>query len=65
MKGGIFMCDVNKYKKMYDEFKELDLDDTLELVMESDDQDEQDFFEMVSDFFLQRRQREVIKEGRF
>lgn len=59
------MCDVNKYKKMYDEFKELDLDDTLELVMESDDQDEQDFFEMVSDFFLQRRQREVIKEGRF
>lgn len=59
------MCDVNKYKKMYDEFKELDLDDTLELVMESDDQDEQDFFEMVSDVFLQRRQREVIKEGRF
>lgn len=59
------MCDVKKFKKIYQEFDALDLEDTMQLVIEAENEDEQDFFEMVSDFFLQKKQREVIKEGKF
>lgn len=59
------MCNVDKYKKIYHELDQLDLDDTLELVMKSEDKDEQEFFELVSDYFLQKRQKQVIAEGKF
>ena len=54
------MCDVKKYSDIYKEIAKLNPKDTLQLVLESETEEEKDFYEMVGDFLLQRRQKEVM-----
>jgi hypothetical protein len=65
MRGEKDMCDVNKYSKIFSEIKELEPEDTLQLVMASKDKEEQDFFEMVGNFLLQQKQKQVIERNVF
>ena len=39
--------------------------DTLQLVLESETEEEKDFYEMVGNFLLQRRQKEVVERNLF
>jgi hypothetical protein len=57
------MCDVKKYSYIYKEISKLNADDTLQLVLESETEEEKDFYEMVGDFLLQRKQREVLERN--
>ena len=50
-------------KKLYEECK--DIDETMELVLNAETEEEQDFFSMLSDFILQRKQKKVIAQKRF
>jgi hypothetical protein len=59
------MCDTNKFFNIYKQIKALSPDDTLQLVMEAKDEDEREFFELVGDFLLQKKQQQVIKEHLF
>lgn len=59
------MFDVYKYSKMYDEIKKLQPEDTLQLVLEARTKEERDFFEMVGNFLLQKKQRQVIEGNLF
>ncbi|MDD6193803.1 MAG: hypothetical protein PUB19_02755 [Lachnospiraceae bacterium] len=59
------MCDVQKYMDMYKEIKNLQPEDTLQLVMESENKDEKAFFEMVGNFLLQQKQKEVVERKLF
>ena len=59
------MCDVKKYSQMFKEIKNLQPEDTLQLVMEAEDKEEQDFFEMVGNFLLQQKQKQVIERNLF
>lgn len=59
------MCDTKRYSKIFQEIKELQPEDTLQLVLESDDQEEQDFFRMVRNFLLQQKQKQVIERNLF
>ncbi len=59
------MCDVQKYSDMYKEMKILQPEDTLQLVMEAKDEEERFFFEMIGNFFLQQKQKKVIKGNMF
>ena len=59
------MCDIKKYQDIYQEIKDLDPDDTLQLIAEARDKDEQRFFVLIGDYLLQKNQREAIKENRF
>ena len=59
------MSNIEAAKKLYDTCKDMDLEETLELVLSAETQEEQDFFSMISDFILQRMQRKVIAEKRF
>jgi len=52
-------------RALYKMCKELSFDESLELVLEAESGEEQEFFEMVSNYFLQIRQREVIAQGKF
>lgn len=52
-------------KRLYEECKDMDIDETMELVLNAKTEEEQDFFSMLSDFILQRKQREVIAQKRF
>ena len=54
------MCDVRKYSDIYKEIAKLNPKDTLQLVLECETEDEKDFYEMVGDYLLQKKQREVL-----
>ncbi len=57
------MCDAVKYTKIFDEIKKLEPEDTLQLILESEDEDEKDFYEMIGNFLLQRKQKKVIERN--
>lgn len=59
------MCDVKKYSEIYNDIKKLQPEDTLQLVMEAEDSEEKDFFEMVGNFLLQQKQKKVIESNLF
>ena len=59
------MCDNKKYNEIYHEIEKLSPDDTLELVLESEDEDEKDFYEMIGNYLLQKKQRQVIERNLF
>ena len=57
--------DVIKYSNMYKDMKNLRPEDTLQLVLEAKDDEERDFFNMLGDFLLQQKQKEVIERNLF
>ncbi|MBO5486253.1 MAG: hypothetical protein J5988_04900 [Eubacterium sp.] len=59
------MCDVDKYSNMFHDMKNLQPEDTLQLVMEAKDDEERDFFEMLGNFLLQQKQKKVIEGNLF
>lgn len=59
------MCDVKKYSKMFEDMKQLQPEDTLQLVLEAKDKEERDFFEMVGNFLMQKKQKQVIERNLF
>lgn len=52
-------------KRLYEECKDMDIDETMELVLSAETEEEQDFFSMLSDFLLQKQQKKVIAQKRF
>ena len=50
---------------MYQEIKTLNPDETLQLIMESESKEEQDFFGVIGDFLLQQKQKELINRNVF
>lgn len=59
------MCDVNKYFNMYKDIKTLRPEDTLQLIMEAENEEERNFFEMLGNFLLQQKQKKVIEGNMF
>ena len=59
------MCDIKKFTDIYNEIKMLNAEDTLQLVLEAPTEEEKEFYEMVGNFLLQKKQREVIKKNLF
>lgn len=59
------MCDVSKYSKIYKDIMDLAPEDTLQIIMESDDKEEIAFFEMLGNYLLQQKQKKVIEANLF
>jgi len=59
------MCDVRKYNKIYEDIVSLQPEDTLELVLEAETEEEKNFYELVGDFLLQMKQKQVIERNLF
>ncbi len=59
------MSNVEAAKKLYTACMDMDLDKTMELVLNAETQDEQEFFSLLCDFILQKRQKEAIANKRF
>jgi len=59
------MCDVKKYTKIYNDIKKLTQDDTMQLILESPTEDEKDFYEMIGNYLLQKKQQECIANNIF
>ena len=63
--GADDMCVIKKYQEIYQELIKLQPEDTLQLVLESESEDQKDFYEMLGDYLLQKKQREIIKKDLF
>lgn len=59
------MCDVKKYLDIYEEINKLSPEDTMQLVLESPTEDEKEFYEMIGDYLLQKKQKEAIARNVF
>lgn len=59
------MCDIKKYEDIYQDIARLNPEDTLQLVLEAETEEQREFYEMVGDFLLQRKQRKVIERKLF
>ncbi len=59
------MCDVKKYSRIYKDISELQPDDTLQLVLEAETEEEKNFYELVGDFLLQMKQKRVVEDNLF
>lgn len=59
------MCDVKKYEQIYEDIKILQPEDTLQLVLEAETEEQRNFYEMIGDFLLQEKQRQVIERNLF
>lgn len=59
------MVDVKKYKYIFDEIKELSPEETLQLILEAETEEEKSFYEMVGNFLLQEKQKEIIARNIF
>ena len=59
------MCDVKKYEELHKEIEKLKPEDTLQLVLEAETEEQREFYEMVGDFLLQKKQKKVIERNLF
>jgi chaperonin cofactor prefoldin len=57
--------DIKKYSDIFKEIKKLEPDDTMQLVLESETEEEKNFYELIGDFLLQSRQKEAIARNVF
>lgn len=59
------MCDVKKFNEIYKNIASLQPEDTLQLVLEAETEDEKTFYELVGDFLLQMKQKQVVERNLF
>lgn len=59
------MSNIEAVRQLYEQCKDMDIDETRELVLSAENEDEIEFFTFLSDFILQKQQKEVIRQGRF
>ncbi len=59
------MCNVKKFEKIYQEIEQLEPEDTLQLMLEADTEEQREFYQMVGDFLLQKKQKKVIERKLF
>lgn len=56
---------LEKYHSLYDEIKNFDPDDTLQLALNARTDEEKNFFMMIGDYILQQRQQHAIERNLF
>ena len=54
-----------QYGNVYEEIKNLQPQDTLQLLLNAKTEDEKNFYELIGDFLLQVKQREVVGRNYF
>ena len=59
------MCDVKKYNKIYNDITSLQPEDTLQLVLEAETEEEKTFYELIGDFLLQIKQKQIVERNLF
>ena len=57
------MCDTKKYYAYYQDMKKLGPSDTLQLIRETEDPDEKQFFKLLGDYLMQQKQKQIIEEN--
>ena len=59
------MSESEALHQLYEVCKNMSLDKANEILINTNDKEEQGFISVVSDYFLQQRQKKVVAEKRF
>ncbi len=59
------MSNVEAAKKLYTICMNMDIDETMQLVLSAENPDEQEFFSLLSDFVLQKQQKKSLHRRSF
>lgn len=59
------MSGIEAAKKLYKTCRDMDIEETMELMLNAETEEEEEFFSLLSDFILQRKQKEVIAGKEF
>lgn len=59
------MCNVKEYNKIFHKIEKLSPEDTLQIILESENEEEKNFYEMIGDYLLQKKQREIVERNLF
>jgi len=59
------MCDTKKYNDIYEEIMTLTNEDTTQLILEAPTEAEKDFYAMIGDYILRKKQADCIKQNVF
>lgn len=51
--------------ELYNQCKEINFNESLDILSNAKSEEEEDFFRVVTDFVLQQKQKKVIAEKRF
>ena len=63
--GGAFMCNMETIRAFYRQCKDMDIAESMELLLSTENKEEQEFISVISDFVLQQKQKQVIEQKRF
>ena len=58
------MCDTKKYFQIFEELKSLSPEEVQQIIIESNDKEEQDFFMLICNFLLQQKQKIAIERNK-
>ncbi len=59
------MHNIRKIKDIYESINNLTTEDTMQLVLGAKTEEEQEFFELIGNYLLQKKQRTAIAENVF
>lgn len=59
------MCDLKKMKKIYEDCKNLNMDDYSRIFFEENDDEQKEFYIAVHNYFIQKKQKKFMDEGRY
>ncbi len=51
--------------ELYLTCKDINFDETTDMIVKADSDDEKDFIRLITDFVLQKKQKQVVAEKRF
>ena len=59
------MSHTEAFKEFYKRCKEMDIEETVEVALNAESEEEQEFVELISNFMMKTKQKEVIAQGKF
>lgn len=59
------MPKIDAIRELYELCKDMDIEESMELMLDAENEEEQDFISVISDFILQKKQKKVIEQKRF
>lgn len=59
------MPNIETIRELYNQCKDMDIEESMELMLDAKTKEEQDFIAVISDFILQKKQKQVIDQKRF
>ncbi|WP_394921488.1 hypothetical protein [uncultured Robinsoniella sp.] len=59
------MPKIDAIRELYEQCKDMDIEESMELMLDAENEEEQDFISVISDFILQKKQKKVIEQKRF